>query len=169
MDGPETRWQCAELNTFYAALFDKGDRILEVVVRVLCAVGREDATRRHRFAVNRFDYAHLIRTNLDQGNFANDFFKRELDEMQARLKHISLNTDFSFRGYHSSGRHSSTHVPSFFDCDFSCADVHEDSIHDYEEDDQKNDCSKEHSDHNWDVQIFHGLSLSKFNWVKVDG
>src|SRR6185369_18078586 len=101
MDGPETRRQRAKLNTFYAALLNERDRILEIVVRVLCAVGREDSTWRHWFAVNRFDYAHLVSANLDQRDFANDFFKRKLDEVQAGLEHVSLNTDFSFRSYHS--------------------------------------------------------------------
>src|SRR4026208_2088684 len=36
--GPETRRQCAELNTFHATLFDKRDRILKVVMSILCAV-----------------------------------------------------------------------------------------------------------------------------------
>src|SRR3954470_6640894 len=107
MDGPETRRQRAKLNTFYAALLNERDRILEIVVRVLGAVGSEDSTWRHWFAVNRLNDAHLVSANLDQGNFANDFFKGKLDEMQARLQHVGLNTDFTFRGYHSSRRHSS--------------------------------------------------------------
>src|ERR1041385_4691166 len=168
MDGPETRRQCAELNTFYTALFDERDRILEVVVSILRAIRCEDPAGRHRFTVNRFDHAHLISANLDQRNFAYDFLKRKLDQMQTRLQHVGLNADFAFRGYHSSRRHFCAHVPSFFDSDFSCADVHEDPVHDYEEDDQENDCSEEHRYQSYKIQIFHGLSLSSSTWVIVD-
>src|SRR6185369_10839512 len=160
MVGPETRRQCAELNTFYTALFDERDRILEVVVSILRAIRCEDPAGRHRFTVNRFDHAHLISANLDQRNFAYDFLKRKLDQMQTRLQHVGLNTDFAFRGYHSSRRHFRAQVPSFFDCDFSCPDVHEDAVHDYEEDDQKNDYSEEQRYDRCDVKILHGLSLS---------
>src|SRR5690242_16513888 len=168
MDGPETRRQCAELNTFHAALFDERDRILKVVVSILSAIRREDATRRHWLAVYCFNHTELVSTDLDQGNFADHFFKRKLDKVQAWLKHVGLNTDFAFRGYHTSRRHSSAPVPAFFDCDFPRTDVHGDSVQDDEENDQENECDKAASNHNWDVQIFHGLSLSKFNWVIVD-
>src|SRR5215213_4432651 len=169
MYGPQTRWNRAELNTFHTALFDKRDRILEVVMSVLCAIRREDATRRHRLAVDRFDHAHFIRADLDQRDFAYDSFKRKLDEMQARFQHVGLNTDFAFRGHHSSRRHFCAQVPSFLDCDFSCTDVYEDPVHDYEEDDQKNECCEEHRYHSCDVKILHGLSLSNSTGVIVDG
>src|SRR6478672_5753697 len=160
MYGPETRRDRAELNTFHAALFDKRDRILEVVVSILCAVRREDATGRHRFAVNGFNDAHLIGANLDQGDFAYDFFKGKLNEVQAWLQHVGLNTDLAFCGYHSSRGHFPAQIPSFFDRDFSCTDVYEDSGHDYEEDDQKNEPANERKYHKCDVKILHDLSLS---------
>ena len=65
MDGPESRWKCAQLNSFDATPFDKRDGILEVVVRILCAVRREDATRRHRFTVNRFDDSEFVGADLN--------------------------------------------------------------------------------------------------------
>jgi hypothetical protein len=65
MYGPETRRQCSQLNTFHAATFDERDRVLEVVMSVLRAVGCEDATRRHRLAVNSFDDSHLVGADLD--------------------------------------------------------------------------------------------------------
>ena len=60
MNRPQSRRQRAQLYALDAALFDKGDRVLKVVVRVLRAVGREDSARRHRLAVDRFDHADLV-------------------------------------------------------------------------------------------------------------
>ncbi len=84
MDGPKSRRKRAKLNAFDAAAFDKRDRVLEVVMSILRAVGREDAARRHRFAVDGFDDSHFVGANFNQRHFAHDFFKRKLDQMQAR-------------------------------------------------------------------------------------
>ena len=43
MDGPQTRRQSAQLNAFDAALFDEGNRILKIVVRILGAIERKDS------------------------------------------------------------------------------------------------------------------------------
>ncbi len=85
MYGPQPRGQCPQLDSFYAALFDKRDRILEVVMSVLRAVRREDAAGGHRLAVDRFDDAQFICANFNQRHFADDFLKGKLDEMQAGL------------------------------------------------------------------------------------
>src|SRR5690349_8714978 len=139
MDGPQTRRQCPQLNAFYAAAFDERDRILEVVVSILSAVRREDATWRHRLAVNGFDNAHFIGADLDQRHFAYDFLKRKLDQVQAGLQNVSLNTDFAFGRHYSSRGHSCTDVPSFFDRDFACANVHEILPRDGEQDQENNE------------------------------
>ena len=55
--------------------------------------------------VDGFDDAQLVGADFNQGNFAHDFLKRKLDEMQARLQYVSLNTDFTFGSDHSSRRH----------------------------------------------------------------
>src|SRR5678815_4182565 len=125
---------------------------------VLSAVRRKDAAGRHGLAVNGFDDTHLIGSNFNQGHFADDFLKRKLDEMQARLQHVSLDTDLTFSSDHSSRWHFCTQVSAFFDCDLACADVNEGAIHDDEENDQKNECSEEHGQHSWDVKVLHGMS-----------
>src|SRR5690349_7425588 len=66
VNGPQSRRQRAQLNAFDAALHDERDRVLEIVVRVLRAIGREDASWRHRFAVHGFNDAELVWSNLDQ-------------------------------------------------------------------------------------------------------
>ena len=101
-----------------------------------------------------------IGADFDQRDFAYYFLKRKLDEVQARLQHVGLNTDFAFRGDHSSRRHFRADVPSFFNRDFSCTDVDEDPVHDNEEGDQKNECYEKQRDHSCDFKIWHGLSLS---------
>ena len=131
--GHRARRQRTQLNTFHAAAFDERDRILEVVMCILRAVWREDAARRHRLTVDRFDNSHFVGANLDQRHFAHDFFKRKLDQVQAGFQHVGLNTNFAFSGYHSSRRHFCAEVSSFFDRDFARADVDEDALHDDEE------------------------------------
>src|SRR5215831_17586390 len=60
MNRPKAGRQCAQLNAFYAALFEKRDWILKVVVCVLGAIGSEDSPGRHWFAVNGFNDAELV-------------------------------------------------------------------------------------------------------------
>src|SRR5215210_7557455 len=119
MYGPEPWRNGTQLNAFYSAAFDKGYWVLEVVVSILRAVWREDAARRHRFAVNRFDDPHFVGANLDQRHFAHDFFKGKLDQVQSGLQHVGLNTNFTFRSDHSSRRHLCSKVPSFLDRNFA--------------------------------------------------
>src|SRR2546423_9178855 len=133
MDGPQSRRQCAQLNTFHAAAFDKRDRILEVVVCILCTIRCEDATWRHWFTVHRFDDAHFVSTDLDQWNLAYNFFERKLDQVQAGLQHVSLNAHLAFSGQHSYGRHLCSEISSFFDRDFARADIDENTVDDDEE------------------------------------
>src|SRR5689334_24889197 len=103
MDGPQTRRQGPQLNTFHAAAFDERDRILEVVVSILGAVRREDSARRHRLTVYGFDDAQLVGANLDERHFPHHFFKRKLDEVKSGLQHVGLNTYFTISRDHSSG------------------------------------------------------------------
>src|SRR5215213_764901 len=144
MYGPESGRKCTQLNAFHAAAFDERDRVLKVVMSILRAVGREDAPGRHRFAVDCFDNAHFVGADLDERHLAHNLFKRVLGEMQTGLQYVRLNTDFAFGGNHSSRRHLCAKVSSFFDRDFARADVNEDALQDYEEDDQKYEGSEEH-------------------------
>src|SRR5689334_4393714 len=155
MYGPKSRRQCAQLNSFYAAAFDKRDRILEVVVSILRAIGRENSARRHWLAVDSFDDAQLVGADFNQGHFAHDFLKRKLDEMQSGLQHVCLNTDFAFRSYDSSGRHFFTQVPSFLDRDFARTDVHEVTLGNDEHHDQSSDADEEPGQHRCDLEVFH--------------
>src|SRR5215213_3511527 len=143
MDGPQSGRQGAELNALDAAAFDERYRVLEVVVRILRAVGSKDAARRHRLAVDRLDDSHLIGADLDQRHFPHDFFKRKLDQVQAGLEHVGLNADFAFGGDYASRRHFGAEVAPFLDGDFARAYVHEDAIHDDEERDQENEEAEE--------------------------
>ena len=139
MNRPQSRRQRAQLNAFDAALLDEGNRVLEIVMRVLRAVGREDAARRIRFAVDGFDDAHLVGTNFDERHFAHDFLKRPLDQVQARLEHIGLNADFAFGGDDATGRHPLAEVAAFFDGDLARADVDEDAPQDGQHDDERDE------------------------------
>src|ERR1700682_4018100 len=123
MDGPQTGRQRSQLNTFDTTLFDEGDWVLKVVVRILGAVEGEDSARQHGLAVNRFDYAEFVRADLDQRHFAHDPLERILDQVQARFKHVRLNADFAFRSNDAAGRHLGAEIPSLFDRDLTRADV----------------------------------------------
>src|SRR2546425_1219100 len=127
MDGPKTRRQSAELNAFDAALFDEGDWILKVVVRVLCTIGREDSTWRHWLAIDCFDYSQFVSADLDQRHFAHDALERILDEVQARLEHVCLNTHLAFSRHDASRRHLGAEIAPFFDRNFTRADIDKDT------------------------------------------
>src|SRR5438034_10137535 len=60
MDWPQTRRQCAQLNTFHAALLQKRNWILKIVMPVLRAIRSEDSSRRHGIAVDCFDQPEFI-------------------------------------------------------------------------------------------------------------
>src|SRR5581483_3132210 len=122
MYGPQSRRQRAQLNAFHAALFYERNRILKVVVRVLRAVGREDAARRHRFTVDCFDDTEFVWSNLNQRHFADDSLKRKLDQMQARLEHLGLDADLAFGSDDASWRHSPAEVAPLLDRYFARAD-----------------------------------------------
>src|SRR5688572_33482782 len=125
MDGPEAWRQRSQLDALNAAAFDERDRILEVVMRVLRAVGSKDAARRHRLAVHGFDDSEFVGADLDQRHLAHDSFKRKLDQVQTGLEHVRLNADFALRRDYASGRHFGAEVTSFLDGDFACAYVDE--------------------------------------------
>src|ERR687895_1494579 len=72
---PQARRERAKLYAFDAATLDESNRVLKIVVRVLRSVEREDSARRHRLAVNGFDDAKLIGTDLYERNFPHDFLK----------------------------------------------------------------------------------------------
>ncbi len=76
MNRPFSRRQSSQLNAFHAALFDKRNRVLKIVVRVLRSVGRENRAGLHRFAVNRFDHAEFVRADFDERHFLNDALNR---------------------------------------------------------------------------------------------
>src|SRR3954465_9807212 len=79
MNRPQARRQRAKLYAFDAAAFDEGNRVLEIVVRVLRAVRSEVSTCGQRLAVNRFDDAKLVRADLDERHFTDDLLKPPLD------------------------------------------------------------------------------------------
>src|SRR5215207_10841828 len=168
MYGPESGRKRAQLNAFHSASFDKRDRILKVVMSVLRAVGSEDTARRHRFAVNRFNDPHFVGADLNQRHFSHYLFEWKLDEVQAGLQYVRLNTNFAFRRNHSSGRHLCSEVSSFFDRDLTRADVYENTVHDNEEDDEENEGTKEDGQHRWNIKVLHGMSLS-IQLEAVDG
>src|SRR5262245_7593649 len=60
MNWPKSRRQSAQLNSLHTALLEKRDRILKVVVRVLCAIGCIDSTGGHWFAIDRFNHAEFV-------------------------------------------------------------------------------------------------------------
>src|ERR1044071_5126885 len=144
MYGPQSGRKRAQLNAFHAAAFNERDRILEVVVSILRAVWREDAARRHGLAVDGFDDTHFVGADFDQRHFPHDLFKRILDEVQPGFQYVGLDTDLAFGCDDSPGRHLSAEVPPFFDCDFARADVNEDTLHDYQKDNQNYEGSEEH-------------------------
>src|SRR6185503_11684702 len=160
MDGPESGRKRTQLDAFHPTSFDERNRILKVVMRVLSAIGCEDTTRRHRFAVYRFYDPHLIGADFDQRHFTHDFFKRKLDKVQPWLQYVRLNTDFAFGSHHSSRRHFCSLVSSFLDRNFTRVDVDENAPHDDEEENQKNEDADEQRQHRCDIKIFHGMSLS---------
>src|SRR6266576_1698259 len=127
MNGPQTGRQRSQLNTFDATLFDEGDWVLKVVVRILCAVECEDSAGQHGLAVNRFDYPEFVRADLDQRHFAHDPLERILDQVQAGFEDVRLNADFAFRSHDAAGRHLGAEITSLFDCDLARADVDEDA------------------------------------------
>src|SRR6266403_1341885 len=98
MNGPQARRQGPQLNAFHTALFDEGDRILKIIVRILSAIGSEDSAGGHRLAVNRFDYAQFVRTDFDQRDFlAEEPFGERVEKVQTRFEDIRLNTNLAFR------------------------------------------------------------------------
>src|SRR5262249_32948974 len=127
MDRPQTWRQGSKLYALHAALLDKRNRVLKVVVRVLGAVGREDSSGRHRLPVDRLDNGPLIRANLDQWKLANDFFERPLDQVKTRFEDVGLDSDLTLDSNDSAGRHLSAKIASFFDRNFARADVYENS------------------------------------------
>ena len=147
---PQARRQCAQLDAFDAALFNKGNRVLKVVVRILRPVRRENSTGRVRLAVNGFDDAHLVRADLDQRHSAHDLLERPLDQVQAGLEHIGLNADLAFGSDDATGRHSPAEVAALLDGDLELsgveledsgarADVDEDAPQDGQQDDEGDD------------------------------
>ena len=60
MDGPQTRRECPQLNALHATLFDKGDWILKIVVRILRAVWSKNSAWRHGLAVDSFHDAEFV-------------------------------------------------------------------------------------------------------------
>src|SRR6185503_17980690 len=149
---PESRRHCPELNAFDAALRDKGNRVLEIIVRVLRAVGRKDSSGGHRLAVNGFDDAHLVRADFDQRDFAHDLLRNRIDEVETELEHSCLDADLAFDCDDATGRHLRAKVAALFDGDLSCANVDQKASQDKDEDQKRYE-----SNYNvWNEISFHG-------------
>src|SRR5260370_42490864 len=84
MNWPQPGWQRSQLNTFYAALLNKGNWILKIVVGVLSAIGREDASRKHWLAVDRLNDADFIGAYFNDADLAPTAFKRQLLQIQTK-------------------------------------------------------------------------------------
>src|SRR5262245_41852628 len=137
MNGPEPWWQCAKLNPLDTTALDECDGVLKVIVRVLRPVGGKDAAWRHRFAVNGFNYSHLVRTYLDQRELANDLLEGPLDQVKARFQHVGLNADFAFGRNHAARRHLRAKIPPLFDCNLTRPDVHKNPTRDHQQNNQR--------------------------------
>src|SRR5262249_51853289 len=96
---------------------------------ILCAIRSEDATRRHWFTIDCFNDTHLVGADFDERNFAYDFFKRPLDQMQTWFQNVCLNANFAFSSNYASWRHLCAQVTSLLDGDLSCADIDENPSH----------------------------------------
>src|SRR5262249_29344118 len=123
MDGPQARRQRSKLNAFDSATLYERDRVLKVVVCVLSSVGREDSSRRHRLAVDGFDYSHLVWTDFDQREFANDLLERPFDQVKSGLEHVGLDADFAFGCDDATRRHLRAEIAPLFDRDLASTDV----------------------------------------------
>src|SRR5712691_7356940 len=139
MNWPQAGGQRAQLDAFDAALLDEGNRVLEIVVRILRAIEGENSARQHGFAIDGFDDPQFVRADFDQRHFAHHALKRILDQVQARLQHFSLNAHFAFSRHHASRWHAAPDIASFLDRNFSRPDVNEDAPQNDEQHDQKND------------------------------
>ncbi len=112
-------------------------------MRVLRAVGGEDAPGRHRLAVDGFEDTQLVRPDLDERDFAHDALERPLDEVQAGLEHVGLYADLALGGDDAPRRHLRAEVAALLDGDFARADVDE---HASEDDEQEDEADRDEGD-----------------------
>ena len=99
---------------------------------ILRAVGGKNSSWRHRLAIDRFDDAHLVGANLNQGKLADDLLEGPLDQMKSGLEHIGLYADFAFGCHDAAWRHLRAQVAALFDRDLTRADVDQYPPQDYE-------------------------------------
>jgi hypothetical protein len=136
MDGPQSRRQSAQLNSFDAALLDESDGVLKIVVSILGPVRRKDSAGKIWLSIDGLDDTHFVSPNFDQRyGPAEESFSEGIKKVQAGLEHVSLDSDFAFGGHHASRRHAASEIASFLDRNFTRPDVHKDATQD---DDQHN-------------------------------
>jgi hypothetical protein len=137
MDGPQSRRQGAQLNSFDAALLDESDWVLKIVVSILGPVRRKDTTRKIWLSVDGFDDTHLVGPYFDQWHRpAEESFSKGVKKVQAWLEHVSLDSDFAFGSDHASRRHAAAEVTPFLDRDFARSDVNKDAPQNDQQDHQ---------------------------------
>src|SRR5207248_11742476 len=124
MNRPQSRRQGAQLNSFDATLLDEGDRVLKIVVSILRAVRRKNSSRKIWLAVDSFDDAHLVGANFDQWyRPAEKSLGERIQKVQARLEHVSLDSNFAFGGDHASRRHAAAEITPFLDRNLARSNV----------------------------------------------
>src|ERR1051325_5582181 len=128
--------------------------------KLLCAFCGEDASRRHRLAVHRFDDAHLVRADLDQRNFMDDALKGIFDQVQAGLQDIRLNADFALCRDDASRRHLAPEVTPLLDRYLFRADVNQYAAQDDDEHDEQYEPDDEHRSQRPHVNVVHDLKSS---------
>src|SRR5205085_1839308 len=130
--------------SFDAALLDEGDGVLKIVVSILRAVRRKDSPRKIWFAVDCFDYTHLVGADFDQRyRPAEESLGERVKKVQAGLEHVSLDADFAFGGHHASRRHAAAEITAFLNRNFARADVHKNSSQDYDQHNQRDNGDKQ--------------------------
>ena len=118
----------------FAALLNKGNRVLKVVMGIPGAVGSKDAAHRHRLAVYSFDDAKLVGADLNQRDLLHNAFDRVHDKVQARLQNVGLKTDLTVGRDDAALRHTAAEIPAFVDTHLFGTDIHEKSCNDIPKD-----------------------------------
>src|SRR5258707_5088109 len=163
MNRPKTRRNRTKLYALHAALFDKGDGVLKVIVSVLGAIGSEVSSRRHRSAVNCFDYSEFVSGDLDQRHFAHDLFEGPSKQVKARLQDVGLNPNFAFGSDNTSCRHLGAAVAPFLNRYFAGPDIDHHLAEKYQHNNKQN-----RTDHqNWNdrrkvcIHVFEILQIER--------
>src|SRR5205085_6272210 len=145
--------------SFDAALLDEGDGVLKIVVSILRAVRRKDSPRKIWFAVDCFDYTHLVGADFDQRyRPAEESLGERVKKVQAGLEHVSLDADFAFGGHHASRRHAAAEITAFLNRNFARADVHKNSSQDYDQHNQRDNGDKQDRHYCHWIDVIHVTS-----------